>query len=65
MFRSIALAAALVVASATAFAQSGKITVVTSFSKDVTDPLKKAFEKATPGATLKSTGCVARRLPES
>ena len=52
MFRSIALAAALVVASATAFAQSGKITVVTSFSKDVTDPLKKAFEKATPGATL-------------
>ena len=28
------------------------MTVVTSFSKDVTDPLKKAFEKAVPGATL-------------
>lgn len=33
-------------------AQSGKVTVVTSFSKDVTDPIKKAFEKAVPGATL-------------
>lgn len=35
-----------------AFAQTGKVTVVTSFSKDVTDPIKKAFEKAVPGATL-------------
>jgi len=52
MFRSIALAAVLVLAGGAAFAQSGKITVVTSFSKDVTDPLKKAFEKVTPGATL-------------
>jgi len=26
--------------------------VVTSFAKDVTDPIKKAFEKATPGVTL-------------
>ena len=33
-------------------AQTGKVTVVTSFSKDVTDPIKKAFEKAVPGATL-------------
>jgi ABC-type Fe3+ transport system substrate-binding protein len=31
---------------------SGKVTVVTSFSKDVTDPFKKAFEKANPGLTL-------------
>lgn len=37
-----------------AFAQTpaGKVTVVTSFSKDVTDPLKKAFEKANAGLTL-------------
>jgi hypothetical protein len=28
------------------------VTVVTSFAKDVTDPFKKAFEKAYPGATL-------------
>jgi phosphoglycerate transport regulatory protein PgtC len=33
-------------------AQQGKVTVVTSFSKDVTDPIKKAFEKANPGLTL-------------
>jgi len=32
-------------------AQTGKVTVVTSFAKDVTDPFKKAFEKAYPGAT--------------
>ena len=31
-------------ASAGAQAPSGKVTVVTSFSKDVTDPFKKAFE---------------------
>ena len=51
MFRLIALAAALALVTGAAFAQ-GKVTVVTSFSKDVTDPLKKAFEKATPGTTL-------------
>ncbi|MBR3189717.1 extracellular solute-binding protein [Bosea sp. (in: a-proteobacteria)] len=37
---------------ALAQAPSGKVTVVTSFSKDVTDPIKKAFEKAVPGVTL-------------
>ena len=42
----------LVLAAGAAFAQTGKVTVVTSFSKDVTDPIKKAFEKAVPGATL-------------
>lgn len=31
---------------------TGKVTVVTSFSKDVTDPIKKAFEKANPGLSL-------------
>ena len=38
--------------SAVAHAQTGKVTVVTSFSKDVTTPIKTAFEKANPGATL-------------
>src|SRR5690606_13086792 len=37
---------------AIAQAPAGKVTVVTSFSKDVTDPIKKAFEKAVPGVTL-------------
>lgn len=40
------------VSSASAQAPSGKVTVVTSFSKDVTDPIKKAFEKAVPGVSL-------------
>lgn len=31
---------------------AGKVSVVTSFSKDVTDPFKKAFEAAHPGTTL-------------
>src|SRR6476661_11051403 len=39
-------------AVATAQTPSGKVTVVTSFAKDVTDPIKKAFEKAVPGVTL-------------
>ncbi|MFN7194903.1 MAG: ABC transporter substrate-binding protein, partial [bacterium] len=33
-------------------AQTGKVTVVTSFAKDVTDPIKRAFEKAVPGVSL-------------
>ncbi len=43
---------ALTALSGPAFSQSGKVTVVTSFSKDVTEPVKKAFEKAVPGAVL-------------
>lgn len=31
---------------------SGKVSVVTSYAKDVTDPIKKAFEVANPGVTL-------------
>ncbi|MBM3523070.1 MAG: extracellular solute-binding protein [Alphaproteobacteria bacterium] len=48
------IAAALVLTSSVALAQApaGKVTVVTSFSKDVTDPIKRAFEKASPGVTL-------------
>jgi len=55
MPRHYAAAAALVGAAlftGVAFAQTGKVTVVTSFSKDVTDPIKQAFEKAHPGLTL-------------
>jgi phosphoglycerate transport regulatory protein PgtC len=46
------LCATLVSTAVHAQAPSGKITVVTSYSKDVTDPVKKAFEAATPGVTL-------------
>jgi ABC-type Fe3+ transport system substrate-binding protein len=55
MLRHSAATAALIGAvlfTGTAFAQSGKVTVVTSFSKDVTDPFKQAFEKSHPGVTL-------------
>ena len=50
----IATTAALALSSTGTLAQAptGKVTVVTSFAKDVTDPIKKAFEKVTPGVTL-------------
>ncbi|MBR1229179.1 MULTISPECIES: ABC transporter substrate-binding protein [unclassified Bradyrhizobium] len=48
----LSLCAALVSTAAFAQAPAGKVTVVTSFAKDVTDPVKKAFETATPGVTL-------------
>jgi phosphoglycerate transport regulatory protein PgtC len=35
-----------------ALAASGRVSVLTSFAKDVTDPVKKAFEEANPGVTL-------------
>lgn len=49
-----AVVAALLCSSTLAWAQSpsGKVTIVTSFAKDVTDPFKKAFEAAHPGTTL-------------
>src|SRR3712207_1869792 len=49
-----AVLAIMVLTAGTAPAQvpSGKVAVVTSFSKDVTDPFKQAFEKAHPGVTL-------------
>lgn len=49
---SLALAHLASIAGAHAQAPAGKVTVVTSFSKDLTDPFKKAFEKAVPGVTL-------------
>ena len=46
-------AAALLAIGGTAFAQApAKVVVVTSFSKDVTDPIKRAFEKSNPRFTL-------------
>ena len=54
--RRVTLAAALVglmgAPMALAQAPTGKVTIVTSFSKEVTDPYKAAFEKAYPGTTL-------------
>ena len=53
--RSLAAAALFVAVSLQpgyAQAPAGKITVVTSFAKDVTDPYKRAFEKAYPGVSL-------------
>jgi ABC-type Fe3+ transport system substrate-binding protein len=44
--------AAMLGVAALAQAPAGKITVMTSFSKDVTDPFKKAFEAAHPGTTV-------------
>ena len=46
------LALAVMALPALAQGPTGKVTVLTSFSKDVTDPFKKAFETAHPGATL-------------
>jgi phosphoglycerate transport regulatory protein PgtC len=46
------LCASLISTAAFAQAPAGKVTVITSYSKDVTDPVKKAFEAATPGVTL-------------
>src|SRR5262249_3033900 len=49
---AIAVAGVIFGQDAVAQAPSGKVTIATSFSKDVTDPFKKAFEKAYPGVTL-------------
>lgn len=56
-------------APALAQAPTGKVTVVTSFSNDVTAPFKKAFEEAFPGATLevqnRNTNAGVRFLQET
>ena len=50
MFRPLAAAAAIVLAfGAGAYAQTGKVTVVTSFSKDVTDPLQEGVREGLSG----------------
>lgn len=48
----IALGTVFLCSAASAQTPAGKISVVTSYSKDLTDPIKKAFEAATPGVTL-------------
>ena len=48
----LSLMCGLLVGPVSAQAPSGKVVVVTSFSKDLTDPFKKAFEKAVPGVTV-------------
>jgi len=52
LFAAVAFAAVMAPGLVAAQAPSGKVTVVTSFAKDVTDPFKRAFEKAVPGVTL-------------
>jgi phosphoglycerate transport regulatory protein PgtC len=58
------------IAMTAAYAQDGgKVTVVTSFSKDVTDPFKAAFEAAHPSYTLevqnKNTNAGVQYLQET
>lgn len=64
-----ALALAAVLSPALAQAPSGKVTVLTSFSKDVTDPFKKAFEAAHPGMTVevlnRNTNAAVKQLEET
>ena len=71
-FNALALAAVAVIGLATpapAQAPSGKITIITSFSKDVTDPFKKAFEAAHPGTQVeiqnRNTVAGVRQLEET
>lgn len=71
MFKTIA-AAMLISAAATVTAHAqdgGKVTIVTSFSKDVTDPFKAGFEAANPGYTLdiqnKSTSSGVKYVDET
>ncbi|GGE49420.1 ABC transporter substrate-binding protein [Agaricicola taiwanensis] len=54
MNRFVLLAAALATSAmfAPAHAQNSRVAITTSFSKDVTDPIKASFEKANPGITL-------------
>lgn len=67
------IAAAMLMSAAfivTAHAQDGgKVTIVTSFSKDVTDPFKAGFEAANPGFTLdvqnKSTSSGVKYIDET
>ena len=67
------IAAAMLMSAAVftvAYAQDGgKVTVITSFSKDVTDPFKAGFEAANPGFTLdvqnKSTSAGVKFVDET
>lgn len=50
--RSALMALALLASTTAASAQDAKITIVTSFSKDVTEPLVAGFKAATPGVQV-------------
>ena len=52
--RSILLAVTLTLAATSAFAQAieNRLVIVTSFSKDVTDPFAQAFQKKYPGTRV-------------
>jgi ABC-type Fe3+ transport system substrate-binding protein len=53
MIRLLVVLGLSIALAGSALAQApSRVTVVTSFSKDVTDPVKKAFEQAAPGFTL-------------
>jgi phosphoglycerate transport regulatory protein PgtC len=47
-----AIAGLVLPVAAHAQAPTGKVSIVTSYSKDLTDPIKKAFQAAMPGITL-------------
>lgn len=49
---AVTLAGTTLAGPALAQAPTGKVTIVTSFSKEVTDPYKAAFEKAFPGTMV-------------
>lgn len=61
--------AAALIGHAYAQTPAGKVVIVTSFSKDVTDPFKKAFEKAHPGLTVemqnRNTNAAVKYLDET
>lgn len=67
VFTLSATAAALIMSSAMAFADT--VTVVTSFPRDLTDPFKTAFEAAHPGTTLevvsRNTNAAVSHLQET
>lgn len=54
LFSGLIASLAILVIPGAALAQApgGKVSVVTSYSKEVTTPIKKAFEAANPGVTL-------------
>ena len=66
---ALAVSTALLASVAVAQAPAGKVTVITSFSKDVTTPFKAAFEKAHPGVNLeilnRNTVAGVRQLEET
>ena len=66
---ALTVSAALLPSAAVAQAPTGKVTVITSFSKDVTTPFKSAFEKAHPGVQLeilnRNTVAGVRQLEET